>query len=83
MLSDKIVQVDILYEYAEYYRKHTIDAEDYETAVKLTQEFMDTIQDCKPQILDARIFIGEEKIIVRQKIIELINRRKHGKSRME
>ena len=38
MLSDKLVQVDILYEYAEYYRKHTIDAEDYETAVKLTQE---------------------------------------------
>ena len=73
--SNKVVQVDILYEYAEYYRKHTIDAEDYETAVKLTQEFMDTVQDCKPQILDARIYIGEEKIIVRQKIIALLNRR--------
>lgn len=83
MSSDKIIQVDILYEYAEYYRKHTIDAEDYETAIKLTQEFMKSVKDCSPQVLDARMFIGEEKIIVRQKIIGLINRRKNGKPRME
>ena len=83
MSLDKKYQVDILYEFAETLKMHTLHAIDYETIIEDTENFLEDMKEYEPYVLNARMYIGDEKILIKQKVIELINRRKNGKQRME
>ena len=62
---------------------HTLHAIDYETIIEDTENFLEDMKEYEPYVLNARMYIGDEKILIKQKVIELINRRKNGKQRME
>ena len=76
MSLDKKYQVDILYEFEETLKMHTLHAIDYETIIEDTENFLEDMKEYEPYVLNARMYIGDEKILIKQKVIELINRRK-------
>lgn len=79
MSSDKIYKVDIQYEFGNGIKTHTLNSSNYETIIEKTENFLEDMKEHEPYILNAIMYIGDEKIIINQKIIELINRRKNGK----
>ena len=83
MLSVKLYQIDIVYEFYETLTKERIESTDLETAIRQSTKFLDDYKDDNAFVHDAHMIIGKEKVIIKQKVIDLINRRKNGKSRLE
>ncbi len=78
MSSDKLYQVDIVYEFSETLYKKRIEAFDYLELMKQVEEYFEIFSKNNPRVINAKIFFGEEKIIIKQKVVEQLNRRKNG-----
>ena len=83
MSSDKLYQVDIVYEFSETLYKKRIEAFNYIELMKEVEENFEIFSKNNPRVINAKIFFGKEKIIIKQKVVEQLNRRKNGKQRME
>jgi hypothetical protein len=90
VLLVKLYQIDIIYEFYEKLTKERIESTDLETAIRQSIKFLDDYKDENAFVHKAYMIIGEEKVLITQKVIDLINRsinlinrRKYGKSRME
>jgi len=81
--SDKLYQVDIVYEFSETLYKKRIEAFNYIELMKEVEENFEIFSKNNPRVINAKIFFGKEKIIIKQKVVEQLNRRKNGKQRME
>tara|TARA_R100001163_G_C4916636_1_gene98622 strand:- start:184 stop:405 length:222 start_codon:yes stop_codon:yes gene_type:complete len=71
-------KADIIYEVSETTYTEKIESLTLEDLVSKAMAFLKAYRDWNPHILSARMFIGEEKILIKQKVIDLINRRKNG-----
>ena len=78
MSSDKLYQIDIVYDFYEKLSKQRIESSELEVAIEETIKFLDEYKDDSAFIHQAFMFIAGEKVTIKQKVIELINRRKNG-----
>ncbi len=76
--SDKLYQVDFVYEFSETLYRKRIEAFDYIELMKQVEENFNIFSENNPRIINAKIFFGKEKIIIKQKVVEQLNRRKNG-----
>lgn len=78
MLLDKLYQIDIVYDLDETLHLQTIESFNIEDALRKTKKFLKDYKQNNAYVHQAKMFIGKEKILIKQKIIELINRRNNG-----
>jgi hypothetical protein len=76
---DRLYQADILYELSETIYMQKIESLEFENFIQKINDFLNEYRYWNPYVLNARMFIGEEKILIKQKVVELINRRNNGK----
>ena len=79
MSLDKLYQIDIVFDFYEKLTKKRIESTDLETAVEEAIKFLDDYKDDNAFLHEAYMIIGKEKVIIKQKVIDLINRRNNGK----
>ena len=79
MSLDKLYQIDIVYDFYEKLTKKRIESTDLETAVEEAIKFLDDYKDDNAFLHEAYMIIEKERVIIKQKVIDLINRRKNGK----
>lgn len=78
MSLDKLYQIDIVYNFYEKLTKKRIESTDLETAVRQSIKFLDDYKDDNAFLHKAYMIIEKERVIIKQKVIDLINRRKNG-----
>ena len=78
MSLDKLYQIDIVYDFYEKLIKKRIESTDLETAVEEAIKFLDDYKDDNAFLHKAYMIIEKERVIIKQKVIDLINRRKNG-----
>ena len=78
MSLDKLYQIDIVYDFYEKLTKKRIESTDLETAVEEAIKFLDDYKDDNAFLHKAYMIIEKERVIIKQKVIDLINRRKNG-----
>ena len=78
MSLDKLYQIDIVYNFYEKLTKKRIESTDLETAVEEAIKFLDDYKDDNAFLHKAYMIIEKERVIIKQKVIDLINRRKNG-----
>ena len=78
MSLDKLYQIDIVYDFYEKLTKKRIESADLETAVEEAIKFLDDYKDDNAFLHKAYMIIEKERVIIKQKVIDLINRRKNG-----
>ena len=78
MSLDKLYQIDIVYDFYEKLTKKRIESTDLETAVEEAIKFLDDYKDDNAFLYEAYMIIEKERVIIKQKVIDLINRRKNG-----
>ena len=78
MSLDKLYQIDIVYDFYEKLTKKRIESTDLETAVRQSIKFLDDYKDDNAFLHKAYMIIEKERVIIKQKVIDLINRRKNG-----
>mgnify|MGYP003150542410 FL=1 len=78
MSLDKLYQIDIVYDFYEKLTKKRIESTDLETAVEEAIKFLDDYKDDNAFLHEAYMIIEKERVIIKQKVIDLINRRKNG-----
>ena len=79
MSLDKLYQIDVVYDFYEKLTKKRIESTDLETAVEEAIKFLDDYKDDNAFLHEAYMIIEKERVIIKQKVIDLINRRKNGK----
>ena len=78
MSLDKLYQIDIVYDFYEKLTKKRIESTDLETAVEEAIKFLDDYKDDNAFLHKAYMIIEKERVIIKQKVIDLINRRING-----
>ena len=78
MSLDKLYQIDIVYDFYEKLTKKRIESTDLETAVEEAIKFLDDYKDDNAFVHEAYMIIAKERVIIKQKVIDLINRRNNG-----
>ena len=78
MSLDKLYQIDIVYDFYEKLTKKRIESADLETAVEEAIKFLDDYKDDNAFLHKAYMIIEKERVIIKQKVIDLINRRING-----
>ena len=78
MSLDKLYQIDIVYNFYEKLTKKRIESTDLETAVRQSIKFLDDYKDDNAFLHKAYMIIEKERVIIKQKVIDLINRRING-----
>ena len=78
VLLDKLYQVDLVYESSETLYRKRIEAFDYIELMTKVENFFKIFAENSPRIINAKIFFGKEKIIIKQKVVEQLNRRNNG-----
>tara|TARA_R100000742_G_C4265318_1_gene83332 strand:- start:599 stop:832 length:234 start_codon:yes stop_codon:yes gene_type:complete len=76
---DKLYQIDIVFDFYEKLTKKRIESSDLETAVEEAIKFLNDYKDNNAFVHEACMIIAKEKVIIKQKVIDLINRRNNGK----
>ena len=76
--SDKLYQVDIVYEFSETLYMKRVEATDYIQLIKQVEKYFEVFSKNEPRVINAKVFFGDEKIIIKQKVVEQLNRRKNG-----
>lgn len=79
MSLDKLYQIDIVFDFYEKLTKKRIESSDLETAVEEAIKFLNDYKDNNAFVHEACMIIAKEKVIIKQKVIDLINRRNNGK----
>ena len=77
VLSDKLYQVDIVYEFSETLYMKRVEATDYIQLIKQVEKYFEVFSKNEPRVINAKVFFGDEKIIIKQKVVEQLNRRKN------
>ena len=93
MSLNKFYQIDIFWGYGRMFVNtrsvpfhqfgERVESTDLETAIEESIKLLDNYEYDDSFVHDAYMIIGKEKVIIKQKVIDLINRRKNGKSRLE
>ena len=76
---DKLYQIDIVYYFYDTLKKQRIESTELETAIEEASEYLEDYKDDHAFVHQACMIIAKERVIIKQKVIDLINRRIDGK----
>ena len=71
-------QVEIIYEMTETFYNQKIECSTLEELIEKTEAFLKAYRDWNAYVYNATMFLDNEKILIKQKVIDLINRRKNA-----